>query len=92
MAGQISIVEKLADLEHKRWSHWMKYLFSLCEMQEDGSAIIPLESVKHWKRQIDTSYADLSEKAKESDRKEARRTIELVTNYVDNIVSRTQGE
>ncbi|KKL95787.1 hypothetical protein LCGC14_1851070 [marine sediment metagenome] len=70
--------EQLADQEHERWSRWMRYLFTLCLPGRNGDLIIPVQSVKHWQGQIDTPYAELSEKEKDSDRKEADNTLQLV--------------
>ncbi len=28
--------EQLADVQHGIWSHWMRYLFSVCQRNEDG--------------------------------------------------------
>lgn len=69
--------EALADQEHERWSRWMKYLFGKCRRgkRDLGSLVIPGDSVRHWQRQIDTPYADLSEREKDSGRKEADLTI-----------------
>jgi len=64
-----TIREKLAELEHKQWSHWMKYL--LLERHDD----------KHretWLWQMKTPYDDLSEKEKDSDRRWADKVIKLI--------------
>ena len=45
------LVERLATVEHDRWSRWQAYLFSKCIKNEDGSLTIPKESVEHWQRQ-----------------------------------------
>lgn len=81
--------ERLADLCHKQWSGWMEYLFSKCEnftdnCDEGGCLLIPHRYVKRWGRQIATDYKDLSEKEKESDRKEARKFMGLFENEVKN--------
>ena len=64
--------ERLAALEHEQWAHWMRYLFSRCEAIDAGpngyALVISTEDVAHWQRQIDTSYADLTEREKDSDR------------------------
>jgi len=65
--------EKLADYAHSSWSHWMKYLFSKSEEQDDGSVVIPKDLVERWKRQMKTSYSELPEKEKASDRDEANK-------------------
>ncbi|MFW6311994.1 MAG: hypothetical protein ACOC1K_07145 [Nanoarchaeota archaeon] len=73
------ILEELANLEHERWSRWQKYLHSQCKRNNNGSLTIPADKVKHWERQIKTPYKDLSDKEKDSDRKEARKTLNLLT-------------
>ncbi len=59
------LLEELADLEHERWSRWMRWMF-----QHWNDA-----NVARWKRQMGTAYANLSEREKESDRKEVRKTL-----------------
>ena len=74
-----AVKEELASFAHKQWSGWMEYLFSKClnPIVPDGSAIIPEWAVKRWKKQIETSYDELSEPEKENDRKEADGMIEI---------------
>lgn len=60
--------EKHAGVQHEIWSHWMKYLFSICKTSPSGSISIPITYVERWKEQITTPYHVLSEKEKESDR------------------------
>lgn len=67
--------EAAADVQHQIWAHWMKYVFSVCPQQEDGSVIIPADKVERWKRQVDTPYRELSEKEKESDRHQADKVL-----------------
>lgn len=59
------LLERVADLEHQQWARWTKYMLG---------HLTP-ENVERWKRQIKTSYADLSEKEKEKDRTWARKAI-----------------
>jgi hypothetical protein len=70
--------EALADLEHDRWSRWMKYQFSKGTFNDDGSWTMPAESVERWKRQMETPYADLTESEKDSDRREADKTLKVL--------------
>jgi len=72
------IREKLADQEHARWSRWMNYLFTKGKFNGDGSFTIESQSVTHWLRQVKTDYKDLTEKEKDSDRKEADNTLVLL--------------
>ena len=62
--------EKLASIEHQRWSDWQSYLHSTCRLGEGGDLVIPQGLVWHWEKQIKTPYSELSEQEKDSDRKE----------------------
>lgn len=74
-------IEGMAAIEHERWAGWMRYLFSKCgsvwhkDGGTTGEQAIPLWAVENWTRQMNTPYADLTEKEKESDRVEVRKTI-----------------
>lgn len=70
--------ELLADISHEIWSHWMRYMFSICIQNEDGSMKIPATRVERWKRQMDTKYNDLSESEKDSDREQADKILEVL--------------
>ncbi|MBU1767955.1 MAG: hypothetical protein KJ648_07625 [Candidatus Omnitrophica bacterium] len=75
------LLEKLAAQEHARWAGWMEHLFSKCKCrllaaEPQGRVyeiVIPPDAIK-W-----TKYADLSEREKESDRVEARKTLALLS-------------
>jgi len=71
-------IEKGANLEHQRWAKWQEYLHSKCIKNKDGSLTIPIEFVKHWESQIVSPYSDLSEREKESDRKEVIKYLPLI--------------
>ena len=75
------LLEKLAKSEHDRWSRWMFYLFSESTLNEDGTVTIPEKLVARWKGQAGTCYHRLSDAEKESDRKEARRTLAIIGTY-----------
>lgn len=62
------LLERLAALEHDQWAHWTRYLL----------ANMTRENVERWRRQIETPYAELSEKEKESDREWARKVVQIV--------------
>jgi hypothetical protein len=72
------LVERLAAVEHERWSHWQRYMHEKGIRQPDGSLMIPADLVQRWQKQIDTPYAELSEKEKESDREQVRRYVPLI--------------
>lgn len=75
-------IEALAELEHKRWSSWMKYLFEKSTLNTDGTATIPAWAVQRWSRQMNTPYDLLSNEEKESDRVEALNTLDVVSSYL----------
>jgi hypothetical protein len=50
-----------------------------CEPKDDGSLVIPAELVARWTKQMDTSYSELSEHEKESDREQVRRYLPLIS-------------
>jgi len=82
-----AITEDLAHVEHERWSHWQKYMHDRGLRQADGSLLIPTDLVEQWDRQIGTSYAQLSDKEKESDREQVRKYLPLIV----DALSRTRG-
>ena len=61
-------LEKAAAIQHDAWAAWMGYLFSRCKKTGSGDVVIPAVWVDRWTRQVDTSYADLSEKDKQGNR------------------------
>ena len=72
------LAEKLASIEHERWSHWQRYLHGKGVKQADGSLILPADLVRRWEAQMSTSYADLSEADKQSDREQVYRYLPLI--------------
>lgn len=72
------VMEQLADIEHERWAHWQQYVHDQCERQDDGSLVIPADLAERWQVQIETRYAELSEREKDSDREQVRRYLPYV--------------
>lgn len=87
------LIEQLADKEHASWARWMTYLFSKCHRPENVSIekqwdlIIPAELVERWQRQVDTPYAELSEREKQSDRDEVVQILPIIEEYKSKEVS-----
>ena len=75
------LIELLAEAEHKGWSRWMKYVFSQCTRNLDGSATIPPELVAGWTRQLSTPYDKLTEEEREADRDEVRKILPIIRDY-----------
>lgn len=74
-------IEKGADIEHERWSKWHIYMRDK-----------PAEWMPRWNRQAETPYAELSEKEKESDRKEVRTYLPLLLSALDRVRDETLEE
>lgn len=72
------MIDKLAEVQHEIWAHWMTYLFEVSKANEDGSVTIPADKVAHWKRQIVTHYSELSEKEKTSDIEQANKVFSAI--------------
>ncbi len=75
------LIEKLADLEHQQWSHWTRYFLD---------NLNPTNKCK-WVFQLETPYSELSEKEKESDRKWARKVLEIVSESLDKIQTKWES-
>lgn len=71
--------EKLAAIEHERWSSWQRYVHDRGNRQADGSLVLSADDVVRWDRQMTTDYADLTEAEKDSDREQVDRYWHLVS-------------
>lgn len=67
--------EKLAELQHEIWSHWMRYLFEVSVLNRDGSVTIPRSLCMRWKRQMGFPYHLLPDEEQESDRHQADKIL-----------------
>ena len=76
-------MEDLADQEHDSWARWMEHLFKKSKKNPDGTVTIPKSKVDRWERQMKTDYEDLSNKEKESDRKEVRKFVKIMKDHED---------
>lgn len=75
------MIERLAEAQHEIWAHWMKYLFEVCKLNEDGSVTIPPGKVERWKRQIRTRYSALTEEEKKSDLEQAHKILAIISDH-----------
>jgi hypothetical protein len=62
------LIEKLADLEHRQWIEWTKYMLKN----------LTDKNISKWKKQIKTKYQDLPDNEKWSDRRWATKVIKLI--------------
>lgn len=75
--------EALSDESHEIWSSWTRWQFSVCTQNEDGSLTIPASLVERWTRQMNTPYADLTEREKDSDREQADKILTVLGNVTE---------
>jgi len=68
-----NLLEDLAELEHKQWAHWTKYMLNRLEQLEREL----MDQKENWRRQIATPYSELTEKEKDSDRSWASKSLEI---------------
>jgi hypothetical protein len=78
------LLEKLAAVEHERWSHWQRYLHEQCIEGEDGSLTIPASLATRWAKQMETAYDALSEREKESDREQVREYLAVIARHLES--------
>lgn len=71
--------ERLAELEHDRWSRWMIFMFSLGFTNDDtGEWIMSPGDARRWSAQAATKYTGLLETEKDSEREEADITLAII--------------
>ena len=70
--------EQLAAMQHEIWAHWMRYQFSRCIVNADGSLTSPADYVERWRRQMETTYSQLPEPERESDREQADKILQIL--------------
>jgi hypothetical protein len=80
-----SLTDRLAEVEHERWSHWQRYMHSKGTRLPDGSLLLPADLVDRWNHQIGTKFKDLTEEEKESDREQVRKYLPLIEAAVTSI-------
>lgn len=81
--------ERLAELEHKQWSHWTKYmldeLYGLFDLDTLNRNCKPVQSLRRWQKQMKTEYKDLTEKEKDSDREWADKVLEQAIAEINSL-------
>jgi hypothetical protein len=68
------VIEALAEYAHRAWAGWTEWMFEKWDQTHSSGETFQTR----WKRQIVTSYAELSEVEKDSDRQEARAMIAAI--------------
>jgi hypothetical protein len=77
-----NLIEKLADIEHQRWADWQRYCNQILRARATDERTLE-ERLQYWDKQINTPYAMLSEREKESDREQVRRYLPIIqSNYI----------
>lgn len=87
--SSIVLLEKLAELEHDQWSEWMNHFFTRFQesnlSHENGEVYYNIKilssEIVEWERKMNIKYIELLDHEKESDRKFARKVIELLKRF-----------
>jgi len=86
--------EQLAAIEHERWADWQKWCHKV--LRENNPSPEQGDILERWDRQIETPYAELSEKEKQSDREQVDRYWQLVQAHTNaeiaKVLDRLQHE
>lgn len=90
MPDEKALLEQLAAIEHERWAHWQRFMHGKGERKSDGSLVLPADLIAKWERLIETPYAQLTDKERESDREQVRRYLPVVAQAYGN--SKVPGE
>lgn len=77
-AARDALVDRLAAIEHERWSHWQRYMHGKATRQADGALLIPSDLVARWEKQIATPYVDLPADEQESDKEQVERYLPII--------------
>ena len=81
MSDKETLREHLAALAHDVWAGWIRYMFYVNKYESDGKLVLDEYYVKRWQRQAATTYWELTESEKTSDRKEADRVLALLATH-----------
>ncbi|MEP7292285.1 MAG: hypothetical protein ABI835_10900 [Chloroflexota bacterium] len=71
--------EALSEVSHDIWSHWMRWMFTIGVFNEDGTWTMPAAKVVRWQGQMETPYAALTEREKDSDREQADKILAVLS-------------
>ncbi len=76
------LFEELASIEHTRWADWQKWCHKV--LRENCPSAELEKVLERWDKQIATSYDDLTETEKDSDREQVMRYWYLLENNQSN--------
>jgi hypothetical protein len=83
------LVEALAEIQHNIWASWMDWLFKpeCGNLALNNEFVINAAKVERWKRQLETSYVDLSPEEQVSDQRVVREHM----GYVLDLMKRAKA-
>lgn len=81
---EAALREKLAAIEHERWSDWQRYMHSKMLTNDNEDKYYHLKNMwfKRWQRQIETPYANLTDQEQASDMEQVDRYWPLIQEYI----------
>ncbi len=92
------LIERLAEIEHQRWSDWQRYVheqtlpLNPADPCRPRDAWISARDIEHWERLIATEYANLPEYSKQSDRDQVARYLPLIVEFVESWIASQEKE
>lgn len=95
LTNKEELKEKLAAIEHERWSDWQKYVHGLMEHHDDPmreEMVLDAGWYYRWQKQINTPYAELTDKEKASDMEQVDRYWNLIEKFISDTVARAEIE
>ncbi len=78
------LISELAIEEHRKWTRFMRHLFSKCDQDGAGNFILPAKYVYKWIQQGVSQFDALEEKEKEKYHIEARKTLQIISRHFLN--------
>lgn len=76
---EVKVLERFSEMEHIRWAKWQNYMHSFLTWNNALQAwVLPHEKKVRWQSQIETTYAFLSDKEKDSDREQVKPYLDFI--------------
>ena len=79
------LYEKLVEIQHEIWAHWMDYMFTCGRFNGDGTWTVPADKVSRWRQQIIMPYHQFPEETKQSDREQVDKFWPLIEAQAERI-------
>lgn len=84
------LFEELSAIQHDIWASWQRYVHdnktvATSQYEATQGRIINQDDFERWQKQIDTPYAELTEKEKDGDREQVNKFWHLIESMVERV-------